>query len=46
MNEILLAYWHWFIAATVVFTLAGYLWLLFGDSRPRRDWSRSKETTG
>ncbi|MEW6169482.1 MAG: hypothetical protein AB1651_17585 [Pseudomonadota bacterium] len=45
MNGVLLADRHWFIAAAAVFTLAGSLWLPYGDSRPLRDRSRSKETT-
>ncbi|MEQ1438759.1 hypothetical protein AAG565_05300 [Fontimonas sp. SYSU GA230001] len=37
MNEALLYYWHWFIAAMVVFTLLGYFGLMMGHGQERRN---------
>ncbi|MFA5940569.1 MAG: hypothetical protein WC809_14515 [Sinimarinibacterium sp.] len=35
MNDALLYYWHWFIAAMVVFTLLGYAGLMMGHGQKK-----------
>lgn len=43
MNELLSTYWQWFIAIVAVFTLLGYIWLQFGNGKPRQTHSVRKE---